>query len=174
MTSLNRKKRRQYKLFSFLGPSSIQDHSLCFQGFPNLAIMPTMESIKMLLRLTQQDDLAMIYVWVDRSIPGTFESSARSLRLRNRAWNISFDAGGRRVLCTQSAPASRAPASKPGHCFCAEIAGTIMNRSHLPIQEWFWAADLVATHTPEISAVQIQRQLGSSSDTTAWPMRKAS
>jgi len=49
----------------------------------------------MLLRLTQHDDLATIQAWADRSIPGTFESSARSLRLRNRAWNISFDAGGR-------------------------------------------------------------------------------
>jgi hypothetical protein len=45
-----------------------------------------------------------------------------------------------------------------------------MHRSHIPIQEWFWAAYLVATHTPGISAVQIQRQLGSSSDTTAWHM----
>jgi len=45
-----------------------------------------------------------------------------------------------------------------------------MHRSHVPIQEWFWAADLVATHTPGISAVQLQRQLGLSSDTTAWHM----
>lgn len=45
-----------------------------------------------------------------------------------------------------------------------------MHRSHVPIQEWFWAAYLVATHTPGISAVQLQRQLGISSDTTAWHM----
>ena len=45
-----------------------------------------------------------------------------------------------------------------------------MHRSHIPIQAWFWAAYLVATHTPGISAVQIQRQLGSSSNTTAWHM----
>lgn len=32
------------------------------------------------------------------------------------------------------------------------------------------AAYLVATHTPGISAVQLQRQLGISSDTTAWHM----
>ena len=43
-----------------------------------------------------------------------------------------------------------------------------MHRSHIPIQEWFWAAYLVATHTPGISAVQIQRQLGNASNTTAW------
>lgn len=43
-----------------------------------------------------------------------------------------------------------------------------MHRSHLPIQEWFWAAYLVATHTPGISAEQLKRQLGISSDETAW------
>jgi transposase-like protein len=45
-----------------------------------------------------------------------------------------------------------------------------MHRSHLPIREWFWAAYLVATHTPGISAAQLQRQLGIGSDTTAWHM----
>ena len=50
------------------------------------------------------------------------------------------------------------------------LAGTLMHRSHVPIQEWFWAAYLVATHTPGISAVQLQRQLGLSSDTPAWHM----
>lgn len=48
------------------------------------------------------------------------------------------------------------------------MAGTVMHRSHLPLQEWFGAAYLVATHTPGISAHQLQRQLGISSDTTAW------
>jgi len=48
------------------------------------------------------------------------------------------------------------------------MAGTLMHRSHVPVQEWFWTAYLVATHTPGISAVQLQRQLGISSDTTAW------
>ena len=50
------------------------------------------------------------------------------------------------------------------------MAGTLMHRSHVPVQEWFWTAYLVATHTPGISAVQLQRQLGISSDTTAWHM----
>ena len=27
------------------------------------------------------------------------------------------------------------------------MAGTILHRSKIPIQEWFWAAYLVATHT---------------------------
>lgn len=46
-------------------------------------------------------------------------------------------------------------------------AGTLMHRTHLPIQEWFWAAYLVSTHTPGMSAKQLQRQI-SSSYQTAW------
>jgi hypothetical protein len=47
-------------------------------------------------------------------------------------------------------------------------AGTVMHRSHLPIQEWFWAAFLVATRTPGISTLDLQRQLGIASCDTAW------
>lgn len=43
-----------------------------------------------------------------------------------------------------------------------------MHRSHISIQEWFWAAYLVATHTPGISALQLQRQLGIGDYATAW------
>lgn len=50
------------------------------------------------------------------------------------------------------------------------ISGTVMHRSHIPIQEWFWAAYLVATITPGISALQLQRQLGLGSYKTAWFM----
>ena len=45
-----------------------------------------------------------------------------------------------------------------------------MHRSHVPVQEWFWAAYLVATLTPGISALQLQRQLGLGSYRTAWFM----
>ena len=43
-----------------------------------------------------------------------------------------------------------------------------MHRSHLALEEWFWAAYLVATHTPGISALQLQRQLGISNYKNAW------
>ena len=43
-----------------------------------------------------------------------------------------------------------------------------MHRSKIPIQEWFWSVYLVATHTPGISAKQLQRQLGISNYETAW------
>lgn len=47
-------------------------------------------------------------------------------------------------------------------------AGTIMHRSHFALEEWFWAAYLVATHTPGISALQLQRQLGIGNYKNAW------
>lgn len=47
-------------------------------------------------------------------------------------------------------------------------AGTVMHRTRTPLRLWFWAAYLVATHTPGISAVQLQRQLGISRYETAW------
>jgi len=47
-------------------------------------------------------------------------------------------------------------------------AGTAMHKTHLPLSLWFWAAYLVATHGPGISALQLQRQLGISRYETAW------
>jgi predicted RNA-binding Zn-ribbon protein involved in translation (DUF1610 family) len=40
------------------------------------------------------------------------------------------------------------------------MAGTVMERSHTPLSTWFWAAYLIASQTPGMSAVQFQRQLG--------------
>ena len=36
-------------------------------------------------------------------------------------------------------------------------AGTVMERTHTPLSVWFWAAYLVASQTPGMSAVQFQR-----------------
>ena len=49
-------------------------------------------------------------------------------------------------------------------------AGTVLHRSHTPLHLWFWAAYLVTTHTPGISALQFQRQLGIKRYETAWAM----
>lgn len=49
-------------------------------------------------------------------------------------------------------------------------AGTVMHKTHTPLRTWFWAAYLVATHQPGISAKQLQRQLGLSRYETAWLM----
>ena len=43
-----------------------------------------------------------------------------------------------------------------------------MDHTHLPLTLWFWSAYLMATHTPGISAVQLQRQLRIGRYETAW------
>ncbi len=45
-----------------------------------------------------------------------------------------------------------------------------MQRSHTPLSVWFWAAYLVSSQTPGMSAVQFQRQLGLSRYETAFQM----
>jgi transposase-like protein len=57
--------------------------------------------------------------------------------------------------------------NRPGVCRCRHCnrdtsltAGTVMERTHTPLSVWFWAAYLVASQTPGMSAVQFQRQLG--------------
>jgi transposase-like protein len=49
-------------------------------------------------------------------------------------------------------------------------AGTVMHGTRQPLRLWFWAAYLLATHRPGISAVQLQRQLGIRYHETAWMM----
>ena len=49
-------------------------------------------------------------------------------------------------------------------------AGTVLHRSKVPLETWFWAAYLVTTHTPGFSALQLQRQLGLTRYETAWAM----
>jgi transposase-like protein len=49
-------------------------------------------------------------------------------------------------------------------------AGTVMHRSKVPLRLWFQAAYLATTHTPGISAVQFQRQVGLHSYKTAFAM----
>lgn len=79
-------------------------------------------------------------------------------------------------VCPRCA-ASAAPLriAKPGVLRCkgckrdiALTAGTVMERTHMPLSTWFWAAFLVASLTPGMSAVQLQRQLGIKSYETAF------
>ena len=49
-------------------------------------------------------------------------------------------------------------------------AGTVMHGTRLPLRTWFWAAYLVSTFQPGISAMQLQRQLGVGCHETAWAM----
>jgi len=54
------------------------------------------------------------------------------------------------------------------HLQTSVTAGTVMHGTRTPLRGWFWAAYLVATHHPGISAKQLQRQLGLSRYETAW------
>lgn len=47
-------------------------------------------------------------------------------------------------------------------------AGTVMDHTHTALTLWFWSAYLVATHSPGISALQLQGQLGIGRYETAW------
>ena len=49
-------------------------------------------------------------------------------------------------------------------------AGTVLDRTRLPLPLWFAAAYLVTTHTPGFSALQLQHQLGVARYETAWTM----
>jgi transposase-like protein len=49
-------------------------------------------------------------------------------------------------------------------------AGTVLDRTRLPLPLWFATAYLVTTHTPGFSALQLQRQLGLARYETAWTM----
>jgi transposase-like protein/predicted RNA-binding Zn-ribbon protein involved in translation (DUF1610 family) len=46
-------------------------------------------------------------------------------------------------------------------------SGTVLHRSKLPLQVWFWAAHLMATHSNGMSALQLGAQLGVTYK-TAW------
>lgn len=66
-------------------------------------------------------------------------------------------------------------ANRPGVLRCkgckkdiALTAGTIMERTHMPLSTWFWAAFLISSQTPGMSAVQLQRQLGLTRYETAF------
>jgi hypothetical protein len=45
-----------------------------------------------------------------------------------------------------------------------------LHRTRLTLPLWFWAAYLVATHTPGMSGLQLQRQLGITRYETAWAL----
>lgn len=49
-------------------------------------------------------------------------------------------------------------------------SGTIMHRTRQPLPIWFWAAYLVTTQTPGMSALQFQKQLGIKRYETAFLM----
>jgi hypothetical protein len=66
-------------------------------------------------------------------------------------------------------------ATRPGVLACRACrkqtsltVDTVMQRTHTPLTVWFWAAYLVSSMTPGMSAVQFQRQLGLTRYETAF------
>jgi transposase-like protein len=57
-----------------------------------------------------------------------------------------------------------------GHHDTSLTAGTVMHRSRQPLTLWFYAAYLVSTLTPGVSALQFQKQLGIKRYETAFQM----
>ena len=49
-------------------------------------------------------------------------------------------------------------------------AGTVLHRTRMPLQVWFWGAYLVTAQTPGMSALQFQRQLGIGRYETAFQL----
>ena len=58
------------------------------------------------------------------------------------------------------------------HCkaMTSLTAGTVMEKTHMPLTTWFWAAYLMTTQTDGESAMQFQRQLALSRYETAYMM----
>lgn len=59
--------------------------------------------------------------------------------------------------------------AKCGRC-TSVTAGTVMHRTHTPIKVWMWAAWLMVTSKRGVSALELQRQLGLKTYTTAFTM----
>lgn len=65
--------------------------------------------------------------------------------------------------------------TRPGTLACRScrrqtglLVGTVMERSHMPLSVWLWAAYLVVSQTQGMSAAQFQRQLGLTRYETAF------
>lgn len=112
---------------------------------------------------------------------GCFRNSSACFRVKRRALPILSALGGApdSSALTAGLPANRIVfSSRPGVLRCRKCrrdthltAGTVMERTHTPpLSVWFWAAYLVASQTPGMSAVQFQRQLGLSRDETAFQL----
>ena len=109
----------------------------------------------------ERDDLAF-----PRSLPEFQrmfpDEAACAAYLEHARWSDGF-------MCPHCVVADepRYISTRPGVLRCRHCrrdtsltAGTVMERTHTPLSVWFWAAYLVASQTPGMSAVQFQRQLG--------------
>ena len=115
--------------------------------------------------------VAPIYSGVDTRVPATFpDDAACAAYLEKARWGDGF-------ACPHCGTAGEPFhfENRPGVLRCRKCrqntgltVGTVMERSHTPLNVWFWAAYLVASQTPGMSAVQFQRRLGLSRYETAF------
>lgn len=126
-------------------------------------------SVPLLMDVNRRGDLSF-----PRSLPEfqqQFPDDAACAAYLERArWEDNFVC----PRCEKSAAPFRI-ATRPTILVCRKCrhqtsltVGTVMERSHTPLSTWFWAAYLVASQTPGMSAVQFQRQLGLSRYETAF------
>ena len=98
------------------------------------------------------------------------DEAACAAYLEHARWSDGF-----MCRCCGVADAPYRFANRPGVLRCRHCnrdtsltAGTVMERTHTPLSIWFWAAYLVTSQTPGMSAIQFQRQLGLSRYETAF------
>ena len=103
------------------------------------------------------------------SFPPRWSSSSANFPTTTPAPPGLSQPAGPRGFDVRHAPAPGWPhGGKPFTFECAACgkqtsvtAGTILHGSKLPLIAWFWAVYLMATHSNGISALQLQKQLGS-------------
>ena len=114
--------------------------------------------------------------WPDQTTRKQCASFENSVQLNNRAGSISPRPDGPMVSFVLTAHTLGVGSKKDrflyrcGQCKrdTSPTAGTAMPQSKILVQDGVWAAYMVATPTPGLSATQLHRYLGTSSYKTAW------
>ena len=83
-------------------------------------------------------------------------------------WPEGYRCPRRRCNATTEMPRRRVWQCTACRYQVSVTAGTVLHGTRTPLTLWFWAAYLMTTATPGISAVQLQRQLGIERHETVW------
>ena len=128
------------------------------------------------IRLTPQTPMGSILAMPRPDFPRTLGEFQRRFVDEEACWLYLAESrwpdGFRCPRCGSEA-AIKLPARRLWRCRrCGRdtsvTAGTVLHRTRRPLTQWFWASYLVTTHTPGLSALQLQRQLGIGRYETAW------
>lgn len=102
-----------------------------------------------------------------------FPDEAACLRyLESLRWPHGFNCGRCGVKAQSQRLATRPRVLRCSSCQheVSVTAGTLMHRSKVDLHVWFWATFLVATSTPGISALEVQKKLGIPRYETAYQL----